>query len=85
MENELTSRLENKVDKILDLQTNQSIDIALIKQSQNILLSDYKETKLSHYKLKDEFKGLKSKIIVLSGIIGACTTFAGNWIYRRIF
>ena len=75
---------EEKIDKILELQTVQSTDIALIKQSQESFIEDYTSTKKSHYKLRDEFKSLKSKGLIIAAFIGSITTFLGNWAYQSI-
>jgi len=75
---------DEKIDKILELQTIQSTDIALIKQSQNVFIKDYTTTKESHYRLRDDFKSLKSKGLLIAAFIGSTTTFLGNWIYNHL-
>lgn len=76
------ANIEEKIDKILEHQITQSVNIALIKQSQELHVKDYETVKKSHYQLRDEFKGLKGKIILISGAVGAFFTFVGNWIYK---
>jgi len=76
------SNIEEKIDKILELQVKQSTDIALIKQAQDIHISDYMGTKNSHYKLRDDFKGLKAKVILISSFIGGLFTLIVNFIYK---
>jgi hypothetical protein len=76
------SKLEEDVAKILEHQLKQTTDIALIKQSQDLLLNDYKETKSSHYKLRDEFRGLKGKVVLVAGVIGSIVTLVANWVYK---
>ena len=73
---------EEKIDKILELQGKMHTDLALIKQRHEEHMEDYKEVKASHYKLRDEFGGLKGKVILISGAIGAFFTLIGNWIYK---
>jgi hypothetical protein len=74
-----------KIDKILELQLKQNVDIALIKQAQEIHLSDYMQTKNSHFKLKDEFKSLSGRIMLISTVvIGGITAFF-NYLWKSVF
>ena len=76
--------MEEKIDRILELQIKQSTDIALIKQSNDIHLRDYNDTKKSHYKMRDEFIGLKGKVLMIAAGIGTICTLGINWLYNTL-
>jgi len=78
------AQIEDKIDKILELQVKQSIDIALIKQTQEIHLSDYEKVKTSHYKVKEQVESIKSKVFYVAAAAGAFLTLIGNAIWNFI-
>lgn len=74
--------MEEKIDKILELQKKQTTDIALIKQSHEIYLKDYELTKNSHYKLKSDYSVVKTKVLMVTSIVALVLTAGFNWLIK---
>ena len=73
---------EEKLDKLLELQSKIQTDVALTKQSLDIHITDYLQVKESHYKLRDEFRGIKAKIVLVSTLVVAGITSLFNYIWK---